>query len=135
MVIVAESNILKFFTGFFFRSPVIHARFSLCVLLFLPLISGISLSVLFLSRLRFSGEALIEGEEAYRIPDRGKRTKFGYVEQSFHMVPGTVCLLALDQRLTGIRPVKSQKQLKDRTLSGAGAPRQRHLLAWVNCET
>ena len=37
-----------------------------------------------------SGEALIEGEEAYRIPDREKRTKFGYVEQSFHMVPGTV---------------------------------------------
>ena len=55
MVIVAESNILKFYTGFFFRSPVIHARFSLCVLLFLPLISGISLSVLFFSRLRFPG--------------------------------------------------------------------------------
>ena len=89
MVIVAESNILKFYTGFFFRSPVIHARFSLCVLLFLPLISGISLSVLFLSRPN-SGEAMIEGEEAYRIPDREKRTKFGYVEQSFHMVPGTV---------------------------------------------
>ena len=37
-----------------------------------------------------SGEALIEGEEAYRISDREKRKKFGYVEQSFHMVPGTV---------------------------------------------
>lgn len=37
-----------------------------------------------------SGEALIEGEAAYRISDREKRRKFGYVEQSFHMVPGTV---------------------------------------------
>ena len=37
-----------------------------------------------------SGEALIEGEAAYRISDRERRRKFGYVEQSFHMVPGTV---------------------------------------------
>ena len=37
-----------------------------------------------------SGEALIEGEAAYRLSDREKRKKFGYVEQSFHMVPGTV---------------------------------------------
>lgn len=37
-----------------------------------------------------SGEALIGGEEAYRISDEEKRKKFGYVEQSFHMVPGTV---------------------------------------------
>ena len=37
-----------------------------------------------------SGEALIEGEAAYRLSDKEKRKKFGYVEQSFHMVPGTV---------------------------------------------
>ena len=36
------------------------------------------------------GEALIEGEAAYRLSDKEKRKKFGYVEQSFHMVPGTV---------------------------------------------
>ena len=37
-----------------------------------------------------SGEALIEGEAAYRLSDKEKRKMFGYVEQSFHMVPGTV---------------------------------------------
>lgn len=37
-----------------------------------------------------SGEVLIEGEAAYRITDKEKRKKFGYVEQSFHMVPGTI---------------------------------------------
>ena len=37
-----------------------------------------------------SGKVLIEGEAAYRITDKEKRKKFGYVEQSFHMVPGTV---------------------------------------------
>ena len=37
-----------------------------------------------------SGKVLIEGEAAYRILDKEKRKKFGYVEQSFHMVPGTV---------------------------------------------
>ena len=30
------------------------------------------------------------GEAAYRLSDKEKRKKFGYVEQSFHMVPGTV---------------------------------------------
>ena len=85
-----------------------------------------------------------------RIPDRRIKQRNlvahrprDHVERLLHItklrpllpVRDPVCLLALDQRLTGIRPVKSQKQLKDRTLSGAGAPRQRHLLAWVNCET
>lgn len=37
-----------------------------------------------------SGKVLIEGEAAYRITDKEKRKKFGYVEQSFHMVPGTI---------------------------------------------
>ena len=37
-----------------------------------------------------SGKVLIEGEAAYRITDKEKRKKFGYVEQSVHMVPGTI---------------------------------------------
>ena len=37
-----------------------------------------------------SGKVLIGGEAAYRISDKERRKKFGYVEQSFHMVPGTV---------------------------------------------
>ena len=54
---------------------------------------------------------------------------------SFLLVREPICRLALDQSLTGIRAIESQKQLKDRTLSGAGTPRQRYLLARVNCET
>lgn len=37
-----------------------------------------------------SGNVLIYGTEASRIPDRDKRPLFGYVEQRFRMVPGTV---------------------------------------------
>lgn len=37
-----------------------------------------------------SGKVLIEGEAAYRISDKERRKKFGYVEQSFHIVPGSV---------------------------------------------
>ena len=36
------------------------------------------------------GQALIKGIPAGDIPESKKRTLFGYVEQSFHMVPGTV---------------------------------------------
>ena len=37
-----------------------------------------------------SGQVLIHGQEASVIPDFGKRKLFGYVEQSFRMVPGSV---------------------------------------------
>lgn len=36
------------------------------------------------------GSVLIQGNPAKDIPDAEKRHLFGYVEQSFHMVPGTV---------------------------------------------
>ncbi len=37
-----------------------------------------------------NGEVRIQGIAASNIPDGDKRRIFGYVEQSFHMVPGTV---------------------------------------------
>lgn len=36
------------------------------------------------------GQILIDGIDSYNIPDNMKRRIFGYVEQTFHMVPGTV---------------------------------------------
>lgn len=36
------------------------------------------------------GQILIDGIDSYNIPDNEKRRIFGYVEQTFHMVPGTV---------------------------------------------
>ncbi|MFB0920291.1 MAG: ABC transporter ATP-binding protein [Oscillospiraceae bacterium] len=36
------------------------------------------------------GQVLIGGVDAHRLPDRIKRRVFGYVEQSFRFVPGTV---------------------------------------------
>ena len=36
------------------------------------------------------GQILIDGIDSYNIPDNKKRRIFGYVEQTFHMVPGTV---------------------------------------------
>lgn len=36
------------------------------------------------------GRVLIFGQEASKIPNKEKRRLFGYVEQSFHMVPGTI---------------------------------------------
>lgn len=38
----------------------------------------------------WSGQVLIYGQEASLIPDSEKRRLFGYVEQTFHAVPGTV---------------------------------------------
>ena len=37
-----------------------------------------------------SGSVRIQGADAGTIPEKEKRRLFGYVEQSFHMVPGTV---------------------------------------------
>ena len=36
------------------------------------------------------GQILIDGIDSSNIPDNMKRRIFGYVEQTFHMVPGTV---------------------------------------------
>ena len=38
----------------------------------------------------FKGQILINGIDSCNIPDNMKRRIFGYVEQTFHMVPGTV---------------------------------------------
>ena len=45
-----------------------------------------------------------------------------------------VCRLALDQHLAGIWPVKSQEELKDRTLSHSGASCECYLLAGIDRE-
>ncbi len=37
-----------------------------------------------------SGQVLINGQNAYRISDSDKRKIFGYVDQTFHMIPGTI---------------------------------------------
>lgn len=36
------------------------------------------------------GKALIQGRDAFQIPENEKRSLYGYVEQTFHRVPGTV---------------------------------------------
>lgn len=49
-----------------------------------------------------SGNVLIFGKEASMIPHKEKRNLFGYVEQSFHMVPGTVAdqISLFDEEIT-----------------------------------
>lgn len=37
-----------------------------------------------------AGKVLIQGREAFGIPENEKRSLYGYVEQTFHRVPGTV---------------------------------------------
>lgn len=37
-----------------------------------------------------TGKVLIQGRDAFQIPENEKRSLYGYVEQSFHRVPGTV---------------------------------------------
>jgi ATP-binding cassette subfamily B multidrug efflux pump len=36
------------------------------------------------------GKVLIQGRDAFQIPEKEKRSLYGYVEQTFHRVPGTV---------------------------------------------
>lgn len=36
------------------------------------------------------GKAMIQGRDAFQIPENEKRSLYGYVEQTFHRVPGTV---------------------------------------------
>lgn len=49
-----------------------------------------------------SGSVTIDGVPTNRIPEEEKRKLFGYVEQSFHMVPGTVKdqITLFDDRIT-----------------------------------
>lgn len=54
-----------------------------------------------------AGQVLICGQEAAALPDSCKRGLFGYVEQRFYMVPGTV----LDQ-ITLFDPAISEEQAK-----------------------
>lgn len=37
-----------------------------------------------------AGKVLIRGRDAFQIPEKEKRSLYGYVEQTFHRVPGTV---------------------------------------------
>ena len=37
-----------------------------------------------------AGKVLIQGRDAFQIPEHEKRSLYGYVEQTFHRVPGTV---------------------------------------------
>ena len=55
-----------------------------------------------------SGHVTIDGMNAADIPDDQRRKLFGYVEQSFHMVPGTI----LDQ-ITLFDPNISRQQAED----------------------
>ena len=57
------------------------------------------------------GEVLIFGKDAALLPDSLKRRIFGYVEQSFHMVPGTVLdqITLFDDSITVEQAVSAAK--------------------------
>lgn len=54
------------------------------------------------------GRVLVDGVEATKIPDTRKRKLFGYVEQSFHSVSGTMA-----EQISLFDPAISQKQVED----------------------
>lgn len=54
------------------------------------------------------GRVLVDGVEASKIPDTRKRKLFGYVEQSFHSVSGTMA-----EQISLLDPAISQKQVED----------------------
>lgn len=54
------------------------------------------------------GQVLVNGVEASKIPDSRKRKLFGYVEQSFHSVSGTMA-----EQISLFDPSVSQKQVED----------------------
>jgi ABC-type multidrug transport system fused ATPase/permease subunit len=54
------------------------------------------------------GRVLVNGVDAAKIPDSKKRRLFGYVEQSFHSISGTVA-----DQITLFDPSISQKQVED----------------------
>ncbi len=55
-----------------------------------------------------AGRVLVNGVDAKKIPDDQKRKLFGYVEQSFHPVSGTVA-----EQISLFDPTISQKQVED----------------------
>lgn len=48
------------------------------------------------------GKVLLQGKDAFQIPENEKRSLYGYVEQTFHRVPGTVRdqITLYDERFT-----------------------------------
>lgn len=54
------------------------------------------------------GRVLVNGMDAAKIPDTEKRKLFGYVEQSFHPVPGTVA-----EQISLYDPTISREQVKN----------------------
>ncbi len=54
------------------------------------------------------GRVLVDGVEASKIPDTRKRKLFGYVEQTFHSVSGTMA-----EQISLFDPAISQKQVED----------------------
>ena len=54
------------------------------------------------------GRVLIEGVRASDIPDKKKRRLFGYVEQSFHLVEGTVA-----EQISLFDPAVSREQIEN----------------------
>lgn len=54
------------------------------------------------------GRVLVDGVEASKIPDTRKRKLFGYVEQSFHSVSGTMA-----EQISLFDPAINQKQVED----------------------
>lgn len=61
-----------------------------------------------------SGRVLINGYDAYSIPDRLKKHIFGYVEQKFQFVPGTV----MEQITLGNRDVMFERVIEVCTFVG-----------------
>lgn len=55
-----------------------------------------------------SGRVLVKGVEAARIPDANKRRLFGYVEQSFRGISGTIA-----EQITLLNPNISPQQVED----------------------
>ena len=49
-----------------------------------------------------AGKVLLQGKDAFQIPENEKRSLYGYVEQTFHRVPGTVRdqITLYDERFT-----------------------------------
>ncbi|MCI5648790.1 MAG: ABC transporter ATP-binding protein [Fusicatenibacter sp.] len=61
----------------------------------------------------WEGKVLIDGQDAALIPDVAKRKLFGYVEQSFHRVPGTVLdqITLFDAQVTPEQAVEAARMV------------------------
>lgn len=76
------------------------------------------------------GRVLIFGKDAAILPDSVKRKIFGYVEQSFHMVPGTV----LDQITLFDTSITDEQAIKAAALVGLhDSIRQLEKGYWTPC--